>query len=115
MTGAQIRAIVEQSVAGERTIGMHVSGIKVTYNPAAAAGSRVQRIQVGNEDMRDDATYTVAVTDFLATGTGDGYRGFGLASRRDDVGLTDLEAVIEYLRNQPQPVRATTDRRYVTQ
>jgi 2',3'-cyclic-nucleotide 2'-phosphodiesterase/3'-nucleotidase/5'-nucleotidase len=116
LTGAQIRAIVEQSVSGERIIGMHVSGIKVTYNPAAAAGSRVQRIQVGNEDMRDDATYTVAVTDFLATGTGDGYRGFGLASRREDVGLTDLEAVIRYLENQPQPVRSNAgDRRYVTQ
>jgi 5'-nucleotidase len=95
--------------------GMHVSGMTITYNPAGAAGQRVQSIMVGNEEMRADATYVVAVTDFLATGTGDGYRGFGQASKREDVGLTDLEAVIRYLQGLPQPVRVEADRRYRAQ
>ncbi|HEX6064141.1 MAG TPA: 5'-nucleotidase C-terminal domain-containing protein, partial [Longimicrobiales bacterium] len=89
LTGAHIRGIVEQSLR-ESTPGMHVSGITVNYNTAAPAGQRVTQIAVGNEPLRDDANYIVAVTDFLATGTGDGYRGFGSASKREDVGLTDL-------------------------
>ncbi|HEY0303434.1 MAG TPA: 5'-nucleotidase, partial [Longimicrobiales bacterium] len=114
LTGAQIRGIVEQSVTGE-TPGMHVSGITVRYNRAAPAGQRVTRIMVGNEELQNDANYIVAVTDFLATGTGDGYRGFGLASKKEDIGLTDLEALIKYVQNLPQPVRAARDRRYVVE
>jgi 5'-nucleotidase len=115
LTGAQIRGIVEQAVREEQGPGMHVSGITVHYNRAAPAGQRVSRITVGNEELRDEQNYIVAVTDFLATGTGDGYRGFGQASRREDVGLTDLEALIKYLQSQPRPVRIARDRRYVAQ
>jgi 2',3'-cyclic-nucleotide 2'-phosphodiesterase/3'-nucleotidase/5'-nucleotidase len=116
LTGAQIRGIVEQAVTGQSP-GMQISGIKVTYVASAPAGQRVQQIALSNnEPLRAEATYTVAVTDFLATGTGDGYRGFGAASKREDVGLTDLEALIRYLQSLPQPVRmARTERRYVTQ
>ncbi len=114
LTGADIRGIVEQSVTGDFP-GMHVSGITVHYNRSAPAGQRVTKITVGNEELRDDANYIVAVTDFLATGTGDGYRGFGQASKRADVGLTDLEAVIKYLQSLPSPVRITRDRRFVAQ
>ena len=112
MTGAQIRGVVEQSVTGQ-TPGMHISGMTVAYKTDAPAGQRVQRLEIGGEALRDDATYTVAVTDFLATGTGDGYRGFGSASKREDVGLTDLEALIKYLQELPQPVRPQTDKRYL--
>ena len=87
----------------------------VTYKLDAPAGQRVQRIEIGGEALREDATYTVAVTDFLATGTGDGYRGFGAASKREDVGLTDLEALIQYLQSLPQPVQVARDRRYRTE
>jgi hypothetical protein len=52
-----------------------------------------------------DGNYSVAVTDFLALGTGDGYRAFGLASKREDTALSDLDAVIKYLQQLPQPVR----------
>ncbi len=115
MTGAQIRGIVEQSVTGENP-GMHVSGMTVTYEPSAPAGQRVRSIALNSgQALRDDATYSVAVTDFLATGTGDGYRGFGDASKREDVGLTDLEALIRYLQDLPQPVSAVAERRYRTQ
>jgi 2',3'-cyclic-nucleotide 2'-phosphodiesterase / 3'-nucleotidase / 5'-nucleotidase len=113
LTGAQIRGIVEQSVSGDNP-GMHVSGMTVYYDRAAPAGKRVTRITVGSDELRDDANYIVGVTDFLATGTGDGYRGFGQASKREDIGLTDLEALIKYLQSQPQPIRVkANDRRYI--
>ncbi|HET9440777.1 MAG TPA: 5'-nucleotidase C-terminal domain-containing protein, partial [Longimicrobiales bacterium] len=115
MKGADIRSVVEQSVTGQ-TSGMHISGIAVHYNAAAPSGQRVQRIVLSSgEEVRNDATYTVAVTDFLATGTGDGYRAFGLATKREDVGLTDLEAVIKYLQSLAQPVRLEASRRYLAQ
>ena len=114
MTGAQIRDVVEQSVAGQ-TPGMHISGMTVRYHPSAAAGQRVQQIRIGGEELRPDATYTVGVTDFLATGTGDGYRGFGSASKREEVGLSDLDALIKYLQSVPQPVRIARDARYQTE
>jgi 2',3'-cyclic-nucleotide 2'-phosphodiesterase (5'-nucleotidase family) len=86
----------------------------VYYDRAAPAGKRVTRITVGSDELRDDANYIVGVTDFLATGTGDGYRGFGQASKREDIGLTDLEALIKYLQSQPQPIRVkANDRRYI--
>jgi 5'-nucleotidase len=114
MTGAQIRAMVERTVAGQFP-GMHVGGLTVTYAPAAATGSRVRRILVEGQELQDAANYSVAVTDFLATG-GDAYAGFTQASKREDIGLTDLEALIEYLQKQPQPVRVNaSERRYITQ
>jgi 2',3'-cyclic-nucleotide 2'-phosphodiesterase/3'-nucleotidase len=113
LSGSAIREVLEHSVSGN-TSGMHVSGFKVHYNPNAAVGQRVQRIVLDSgEEVRADGTYNVVVTDFLATGTGDGYRGFGQASRQEDVGLTDLEAVIQYLQGLPQPVRLAADRRYI--
>lgn len=105
LTGAQIRSIVEQSVGGA-TSGMHVSGMTVRFDVSKAPGQRVERITLSNgQPMEDTATYVVAVTDFLALGTGDGYRGFGGASKRVSTDLLDLEAVIKFLQSRPQPVK----------
>ncbi len=115
LDGAAIREVLEHSVSGN-TSGMHVSGITVHYNPAAPVGQRIKRVILANgEAVRTDGVYDVAITDFLATGTGDGYRGFGRATSREDVGLTDLEAVIQYLQSLPQPVHIAADRRYIAE
>jgi 2',3'-cyclic-nucleotide 2'-phosphodiesterase (5'-nucleotidase family) len=88
------------------TPDMHISGMTVTYNPSSPAGKRVERMTlITGEAVTDTGTYISAVTDFLALGTGDGYRAFGQASHRQDVDLVDLEAVIKYLEALPQPVR----------
>jgi 5'-nucleotidase len=105
MTGAQVRDVIEKALAGDAP-GMHISGMTVVYNPTAPVGQRIERMTLANNQQVTDAgTYTAAVTDFLALGTGDGYRAFGQATKRQDTGLTDLEAVIEYLQGQPQPVK----------
>ncbi|HEX6558716.1 MAG TPA: bifunctional UDP-sugar hydrolase/5'-nucleotidase, partial [Longimicrobiales bacterium] len=105
MSGAQVRDVVEFSLRGS-TPDMHISGMKVSYDAAAPAGRRVQRMTLlSGEEIQDNGSYTVSVTDFLATGSGDGYRAFGQARRRTDTNLTDLEALIHYLQALPQPVR----------
>jgi hypothetical protein len=57
-----------------------------------------------------DGRYTVAVSDFLGSGGG-GYAMLrGLPS--GDVGMTDLEALIQYLTVLRQPIAAPDDARW---
>lgn len=44
---------------------LHISGCKVEYN-----GMQIKRILVGDREMRDEAFYTAATSDFLQRGTG---------------------------------------------
>jgi 2',3'-cyclic-nucleotide 2'-phosphodiesterase / 3'-nucleotidase / 5'-nucleotidase len=113
MSGALIRDVTEYAVRGQGS-GMHISGMTVIYNPGKPVGQRVESMQLlSGEYIKDDGTYTVAVTDFLATGTGDGYTAFGKASKNVDANLTDLEAVIKYLQGLPQPIkRDRAERRF---
>jgi hypothetical protein len=53
----------------------------------------------------------VVVNDFLATGTGDGYRVFGQATQRRNTGIVDLDALIQYLRSFSGPVPVPRDAR----
>ena len=53
----------------------HVSGITVTYDPAQEPHNRVIEVLRGGTPIDLDATYTLAVNDFLANG-GDGYHLF---------------------------------------
>lgn len=114
MSGAQIRDVAEKAVSGAQP-DMHISGFTVVYNPSAPTGQRVERMLLPNGDLiTDSGTYTVAVTDFLALGTGDGYRAFGQAKKREDIDLIDLDALIQYLRKQPQPVKVNrAERRFL--
>ena len=50
---------------------LQFSGMTVTYDPDAAAGSRVTSIQVGGTEVDKGAAYVLATTDYVATG-GDG-------------------------------------------
>ena len=59
--------------------------------------------------MDDAHTYTLAVSDFLAAG-GSGYAMLRNA-RQDDVGMTDLDALVQYLGDLRQPIAAPTDAR----
>ena len=110
LTGAQLREVMEHILRG-RQPGMHVSGITVWYDSAAAPGARVRRMQLASgETVTDSGNYIVSVNDFMAGG-GDGLTVLINARGRVDTGIVDLDALIEYLQKQPQPVRAPTDDR----
>lgn len=51
---------------------LHVSGLTFSYDPAAPAGRRLQSVSWGGAPLDLEASYTVAVNDFMQGG-GDGY------------------------------------------
>ncbi len=70
LKGSALRAALEAGLAGGRgaTSLLQVSGISYTGDPAAPAGRRLAKTSVGGAPLRDDATYRVAVSSYLAGG-----------------------------------------------
>jgi len=105
LTGRTLRSALEHALEADGPHA-HVSGITVCYAPGAPRGRRIRSILLdGGGSVRDDSTYTVTVNDFMAAG-GAGFdvlKGAGSATR---TGIPDLDALVAYLRDAPEPVRA---------
>ena len=102
-TGAQIRAGLEQGVAGYEDLGgalPHVSGMSYAFDPGRPVGSRVQSVQVGDQELTDDGTYTLALPNYVQQG-GDGVTAFVDATVLVDpaTATVDAEALINYVRD----------------
>jgi 2',3'-cyclic-nucleotide 2'-phosphodiesterase (5'-nucleotidase family) len=83
----------------------HVSGLTARFDSTRPVGSRIVDARLASGRRLDPtATYAVALNDFMVTG-GSGYTMFGDA-KVTRLGMTDLEALIEYLAGRPRPVRA---------
>jgi 2',3'-cyclic-nucleotide 2'-phosphodiesterase (5'-nucleotidase family) len=103
VTGAQLRAALENAIGDEGRHGAHVSGMEVTYDPAAAAGARVRTIRLTDgRTIGDDDVITMGLSEFLATG-GDRYTSW-VGAPMSRTGLVDVDALADYLRTLPQPV-----------
>lgn len=112
LRGSDIRAAIEHLLAGPRPIA-HLSGARVGYDSRAPVGERVREIVLDDgRALEDDGVYTMTVNDFLAAG-GDGFSSLLEAVGRDELGITDLDALIEYLRGLPEPVRAPAEDRFI--
>jgi 2',3'-cyclic-nucleotide 2'-phosphodiesterase/3'-nucleotidase/5'-nucleotidase len=110
LTGAQLRTALEHVVRGA-VPGSQVSGIVVDFDPQAPPGSRIRSMRLSDgAAVRDDSLYTVTVNDFMAEG-GDGFEIFTQAAARDDTGIVDLDALIEYLGRLPRPLTAPAEPR----
>ncbi len=75
LSGADVLAALENGVSQvEDKAGRfpQVSGLDFTYDPAAAAGSRVVEVRIGGKALVRSKTYKVATNDYMAGG-GDGY------------------------------------------
>jgi 5'-nucleotidase len=96
--------LLEHSIAGDGRPLAHVSGVKVGYDPRARK-KRIRTIELaGGRPLRSNATYTLAVDEFLAAG-GEGYTMLsGLPS--EPAGMLDIEGLLVYLRRLPQPITA---------
>ena len=102
VTGAVLRQALEHAV-GMADARAHVSGIRVRVTPANPAGQRVTAVTLADgRAVQDTATYTLAVPDFMAAG-GSGYAMLRLPA--ENTGIVDLDALVDYLRKLPQPVR----------
>jgi 2',3'-cyclic-nucleotide 2'-phosphodiesterase (5'-nucleotidase family) len=92
---------------------IHVSGLTMTYDSTAAPGARLGTVTLaGGAPLDTTAQYRVILNDFMALG-GEGLGFTSGAIRTEPLSVVDLDALITYLRKQPQPVRAPTELRIV--
>ena len=86
ITGADLRTALEKSVSAlpRRSSGfLQVSGVAFTADPNAKNGARISNIRINGAALKPDATYTVALTDFLSSG-GSGFVSFKNGKLLDD-------------------------------
>lgn len=101
LTGAQIKTALEQQwqPAGAQRPFLRLGlseGLTYTYDPTAAAGSRVTQIWLNGVAIDPAGSYSVTVNSFLAAG-GDNFTVFAQGTNRRDTGKIDLQAMVDYM------------------
>src|SRR6266702_382470 len=110
VSGKVLKQALEHALTGDGP-DAHVAGVVVWYDFGKPAGRRLKQARLANgKDVDDGRTYTLAVSDFLAAG-GSGYTML-LGAPSGEVGVTDLDALIQYLAVLRQPISAPDDRRF---
>jgi 2',3'-cyclic-nucleotide 2'-phosphodiesterase (5'-nucleotidase family) len=99
LTGSQIYDVLEQQFTVNKIL--LVSGIKYTYNKTLSAGSRITSLALedGTAIAKDGTVYTVTMNEFIATG-GDGFSTFLSGTDVTRIGVSDLDALIEYVQSK---------------
>ncbi len=77
---------------------LQVSGITYSYNLALPAGSRITALELtdGTPIANDATPYTATMNEYLATG-GDKFSTFLSGTNVTRIGVSDLDALIEYV------------------
>jgi 5'-nucleotidase len=102
LTGAQVKAILEQQFPASGDKILQVSGLKETYDRTRAEGDRITSLTLADGTPLDPAaTYTVACNSFLATG-GDGFTVFKQGTDVTSFG-SDIDAFEHYVESLSQP------------
>lgn len=113
ISGGALRAYLERLVS--RSLNAHVSGVIVRYDPSRPSGARITSIAMADgRPFRDDATYSIVLNDFMATGGDD----LGISSdggAATPANIVDLDALIDYSRSRPQPVQPPSDTRFIVE
>jgi 5'-nucleotidase len=111
LTGTELRAVLERSLAGQRP-DLFPSGLVVRYDPARPPGQRIVDLRRTDGGAIDSTgRYTLGITNFMAAGGGGYPMVTGLS--REEPGILDLDALIAWLDRQPQPIRAVSGRRLI--
>ena len=101
LTGAQIYAVLEQQFKPPQSSMklLQQSGLKYTYDLTLPEGSRITSLTLtdGTPILNDaSTTYSVTMNEFIATG-GDGFTVFLGGTNVTRIGISDLDALIEYV------------------
>jgi 5'-nucleotidase len=111
MTGAQLKALLEQQWQPTVTRFLQISGLGYTWDAALPVGSRIVEIHdAAGVALNPVATYSITCNNFLATG-GDGFSTFLLGTGNVG-GPVDLDAMIDYTEHH-NPLPAPTTGRVV--
>ena len=113
MTGTQLRAYLERIVAKPEG-SFHVSGMRLRVDFAQPVGRRLVDARFTDGRAIDArGTYHVVMTDFLAAG-GDDLGITDPAQSVRELPILDRDALADYLRSRPSPVRPPTDARIIS-
>ncbi|KYD26142.1 bifunctional metallophosphatase/5'-nucleotidase [Parageobacillus toebii] len=105
LTGEQIRKLLNQQWQPNQTRMLQISGLTYTWDASKPIGDKVVDIYLPNGTKLDpNAEYTVTANSFLADG-GDNFTVFTEGKNRE-VGPVDLDALINYIQQLPQPFDA---------
>ncbi len=99
LTGRQIYDVLEQQFQNlEKIKILLVSGIKYTYDINNPSGTRIISLTLedGTPITRDSTQYTATMNEFIATG-GDNFSVFLGGTNVTRIGISDLDALIEYV------------------
>ena len=109
--GSVLQEALEQCVAGQDHLpDCHVGGAEVWYDPRKEPGKRISRVRVGAKDIDKNRSYTLVVSDFMATG-GSGFRML-VGSPTEDLDVVDVDALSRHLSVLRAPVEAPEDTRF---
>jgi len=108
--GADMRRYFEKVVSG-RSPNAWVSGIRISWDSTRAGGARITSLSLDDGRPFDDAaTYSVVINDFMLTGgSGLGFPTQPISS--EPINVSDLDALIAYLKSLPQPVTVRREAR----
>ena len=95
MTGAQIKALLEQQFQGGNGVLQISASLTYDRSASAPAGSKISNIKINGVPLDLAATYRVTTNNFLAGG-GDNYTVFNEGTNRF-VGEIDLDALARYI------------------
>lgn len=109
LTGAQVKEALENGVSRFPALEgrfPQVGGMRYTFDPRNAAGSRVTKIEIGSgnnyKPIDPNATYRMVVNNFILTG-GDGYIVLTQGKNITNAGFVDSDVLAEYI-TQNSPV-----------
>ena len=108
LTGSQLLDVLEQGLSLQRGM-LQVSGLSITYDPAAPAYQRLRSVHVQGEPVRVGKRYRVGTVEILAAG-GDAFTQFRSGSL---ISLSEQQfgaALAEYVQATPLLKRPRTER-----
>ncbi|MEO8450942.1 MAG: 5'-nucleotidase C-terminal domain-containing protein [Gemmatimonadota bacterium] len=108
--GRTLRAVVEHTLGSGHPAAF--AGLVIRSDSTRPPGRRVVDLRLGSgRAVRDGAWYTLGVSDFLASG-GDGLTML-VGRPTHDTGQYDIDALVAWLRRQPQPVAVPSNGRFI--
>lgn len=110
LTGRELLSALEHGMTSTGAT-IQIAGIELTVDRTKPYGSRI--LSATLEDgtpVRPDGLYITVFNNFIGSG-GDGYIMLRDAEQSEDTGYLDLNALINYLQKQPQPVSIDLDPR----
>lgn len=109
LTGNDIYDLLEQQWMGSYINMLQISGFAYTYDSHQPLGHKIIEIRHQNKPLLREKMYTIATSDFLASGNGV----FSVMKRGKiiHIGQSDHDTVIAYIKSLPQPFRASIEAR----